>query len=146
MFPSSLIIYHHSSGWLKPDELWIKLGNTGQCGGERIQGWAKTLPRAERRPRCMIGFRERTVSSPVRAPLGYGIPQIFLEAVDTGVSHLRHPGSGNSASDHHLGVRLGSSKIAAPQSLEDLDWDRVPRRWPEQNHAGPQCLIGWSET
>lgn len=42
-----------------------------------------------------------------------------------GASHLGHPVSGNPRSDHHAGVRLGSSKIETPQSLEELDQNIV---------------------
>lgn len=86
------------------------------------------------------------MSSPGRIPSGSNIPGIFLEAVDTRASHLGHPGAENPGNDHHLMVRLESSKIAASQHLGDLDWGIVLRKWPEQNHVAYSRLARWNET
>lgn len=89
---------------------------------------------------------ERPTTSPGRIPPGSIIPGIFLEAVDTGASPLDHPGTGNPGNDHHLMVRLESSKIAASPHLGDLDWGTVLRKWPEQNHVAYSRLTRWNET
>lgn len=95
-----------------------------------------TFSRAEGKSRCMTGFRE-AVSRPGTL-LGASIPGIFLEAVGTRASHLGHPNFGNSGSDHHLGMKLGSIKIA---SQVWGDWARIQScENNKQNHPGSQCL------